>query len=158
MPPKKPQNAKPQDLRDIIGKAAKAAKVAGKTVVYLNPLNPNGLSNDFSNAFLSKRELTKIVKGKGTKKDYAEVAATAASFAVPAGKIAKVIKVGKGLTRGSKVATKVVRGAANTAAAIGIDEGVRKGVIAGANKVKPLRKVVTSPKPKTKPKTKPKGK
>lgn len=146
---------KPQDLRDIIGAAAKGAKKAAKVGLYLNPTNPKGISNDVANMFFAKKELTRIAQGKGTKRDYAEVAATAATFAVPVGKVGKLIKVGKGLTRTSKVATKVVRGTANTAGFIGLDEGVRRGVVGLGNKVKP-----TATKPKTKPKTKvkPKGK
>jgi len=170
MPPKKPQ-----DLRDIIGGAVKVAKGAKKVIdktekIVLsigNPKNKGKVIKGTGEALFATKEIGKIAQGKGTKKDYANVAGMLASWAVPATKLSKagkLIKVGKGITRTSKVATKVGRGGAKigTTAAVwgGADYAANKATMATLNKIKPNTKprVTATVKPKIKPKTKPKGK
>jgi|694.fasta_scaffold01850_36 hypothetical protein len=136
---------------------SKIAKNAVKAANYVNPLNSKGLSKDVTDTFFAGKEIKRVVSGKGSKKDAAVIAGTTASWLVPFSKISqasKVVKVGKSVTRTSKVATKAARGAARTATAGaafgGADYAANKATLATLNKVKPNKKPTVTTKPKTK--------
>ena len=146
-----------EGISDILGTAGKVAKYAVKGANYINPVNPKGLQKDIRNTLFAGKEIERVATGKGSKKDAAIIAGTAASWLVPFGKLAqvsKVVKVGKGVTRTSKVATKAARGAAKTASAAtawgGADYAANKATLATLNKVKPNKKSTVTAKSKSK--------
>lgn len=124
---------KPQGLRDIINDVVydtkRVAKGTYKAANWISqPKNQNKVGKGIAENFLASKEITKIAKGKGSKQDAAKVAATAASYLVPYGKLYKGIDMA---VKGGKVA-KGVRGVAKTTGTIGgalaVDSAVTKGV------------------------------
>jgi hypothetical protein len=159
MPPK------PKGLRDIIGDVVHDTKAVGKGVWkganwISQPKNQNKVGKGIAENFLSSREIAKIVKGKGSKKDVAGVVANAASYVIPYGKLYKGIDMA---VKGGKVA-KGVRGVAKATGTVGAALAADAVVSKGVNKVAPVVNSITKGKknvvatPKSKTKTKPKGK
>lgn len=153
---------KPKGLRDIIGgvvsDTAKVGKGVYKAANWISqPKNQNKVGKGIAENLLSSKELTKIVKGKGSKKDVAGVAANVASYVVPYGKLYKGIDMA---VKGGKVA-KGVRGVAKTAGTVGAALATDAAVTKGVTKVGGAVTAVTKGKKNTatsKSKTKPKGK
>ena len=156
-------------IGDIVHGASNAAKDiaydtkrVGKGIVkganwISQPKNQNKVGRGIYEQLLSGKEVNKIAKGKGTKKDYASVAGNAAAWFFPYGKAAKGINMIKGGAEAglaTRAVAKSVRGVAKGAMYLGIDEAAKKGVMTGANAVKPVRRIAATGKPKTKPKGK----
>lgn len=165
----------PEGISDILGTAGQVAKYYGKKAInansspskiaknalkganYVNPLNPKGLGKDIRNNFFAGKEIERVGRGKGSKKDAAIIAGTAASWLFPYAKVAKLgkgIQVAEDASRAAKLAAGAARGAVKvtgTAAGWGgADYVANKTTMAALNKVKPNKKATVTAKPKTK--------
>lgn len=145
----------PRDIYNIGKSVYNAPRAAGRFMADSKKTSKAGKA--IGDNFFAGKEIGRVVTGKGSKKDAAVIAGTAASWLVPFGKISqasKVVKVGKGVTRTSKVATKAARGAAKTASAAtawgGADYAANKATLAALNKVKPNKKSTVTAKSKSK--------